>query len=289
MRRRPKTSCRTCGSSSAATTDAIEQTGAWLFRVAKNRIVDRARKKREEPLPAAEDEEGRTWLEENLPDPAAGPMRPMPARFCSTLDTKWCLLTPPEQRATCRGARDRRPFVRRHVRRDGACRRTPCSRAGAYAVMALRARLQAEYGDLIVRRTRADRLSGEDHAHLSARLIAIGAFALLKHYGFIDHAFLQVFWPCCSSASARPLVRPALACGHAATRCKTRWERRMHRHFGPGWTNLSEERERFRAGMRQWRSHRHGGDGDSSAPPSASSGLVPTPSASTTRVPGELR
>ena len=29
--------------------DAIEQAGAWLFRVAKNRIVDRARKKKEEP------------------------------------------------------------------------------------------------------------------------------------------------------------------------------------------------------------------------------------------------
>lgn len=33
-----------------------------------------------------------------------------------------------------------------------------------------------------------------------------------------------------------------------------RWERRMQRRFGPGWANLSEEeRERFRAGMRQWR------------------------------------
>jgi RNA polymerase sigma factor (sigma-70 family) len=32
-----------------AATDAVEQAGAWLFRVAKNRIIDRARKKREEP------------------------------------------------------------------------------------------------------------------------------------------------------------------------------------------------------------------------------------------------
>ena len=56
-----------------AAADVIEQAGAWLYRVAKNRIIDRARKKKEEPLPAADDEDGRSWLEENLPDPAAGP------------------------------------------------------------------------------------------------------------------------------------------------------------------------------------------------------------------------
>jgi RNA polymerase sigma factor (sigma-70 family) len=59
-----------------AATEAIEQAGAWLFRVAKNRITDRARKNKEEPLPASsdeDDEDGRSWLEENLPDPAAGP------------------------------------------------------------------------------------------------------------------------------------------------------------------------------------------------------------------------
>lgn len=54
-------------------TDAIEQASAGLFRVAKHRIIDRARKKKEEPLPVADDEDGRNWLEENLPDPAAGP------------------------------------------------------------------------------------------------------------------------------------------------------------------------------------------------------------------------
>ena len=54
-----------------AATDAIEQAGAWLFRAAKNRIVDRARKTKEEPLTAADDEDGRSWREENLPDPAA--------------------------------------------------------------------------------------------------------------------------------------------------------------------------------------------------------------------------
>ena len=42
-----------------AATDALEQAGAWLFRVARNRIIDRARRKKEEPLPAADGEEGR--------------------------------------------------------------------------------------------------------------------------------------------------------------------------------------------------------------------------------------
>lgn len=122
-------------------------------------------------------------------------------------------------------------------------------------------------------------------------LIAIGAFALLKHYGFIDHAFLQVFWPLLLiGIGAALLVLGPRWRADMRQRMQDRWERRMHRHFGPGWTNLSEEeRERFRAGMRQWRSHCHGGDGaDSSAPPSASSGSSSTPPARP-RVPGEPR
>jgi RNA polymerase sigma factor (sigma-70 family) len=57
--------------------EPIEQVGAWLLRVARNRIVDRFRKKREEPLPIARDEVGEgddeTWLERALPDPEGGP------------------------------------------------------------------------------------------------------------------------------------------------------------------------------------------------------------------------
>lgn len=51
--------------------EPIEQVGAWLFRVARNRIVDRFRKKREEPLP--DDGEGGPWLDELLPSAQAGP------------------------------------------------------------------------------------------------------------------------------------------------------------------------------------------------------------------------
>ena len=54
----------------------IEQIGAWLYRVAKNRIADRFRKRR--PLPVLdedwqlEDEDSLRW-DELLPSPEAGP------------------------------------------------------------------------------------------------------------------------------------------------------------------------------------------------------------------------
>lgn len=53
----------------------IEQAGAWLYRVARNRVIDRFRKKR--PLSLADrdpatEEEARS-LEELLPSPLAGP------------------------------------------------------------------------------------------------------------------------------------------------------------------------------------------------------------------------
>jgi RNA polymerase sigma factor (sigma-70 family) len=55
----------------------IEQVGAWLYRVARNRIIDRFRKKKPLPLSATgepEDEGGdRLSLEELLPSPDAGP------------------------------------------------------------------------------------------------------------------------------------------------------------------------------------------------------------------------
>jgi len=51
----------------------IEQVGAWLFRVARNRIIDRFRKKREESLSDVEDEDGNYWLEQALPAVDGGP------------------------------------------------------------------------------------------------------------------------------------------------------------------------------------------------------------------------
>jgi RNA polymerase sigma factor (sigma-70 family) len=54
--------------------EPIEQAGAWLFRVARNRIIDRFRKKKAVQLPELSDlaDEG-TWLDEVLPSVDAGP------------------------------------------------------------------------------------------------------------------------------------------------------------------------------------------------------------------------
>ena len=134
-----------------AATDAIEQAGAWLFRVAKNRIIDRARKKKEEPLPAAadDDDDGRSWLEDNLPDPAAGPEAAY-ARSVLLGAIQAALQTlPPAQRDV---------FVAHEIEgisfadlsaQWGVAQNTLLARK-RYAVLALRLRLQAEYGDLIV-------------------------------------------------------------------------------------------------------------------------------------------
>jgi RNA polymerase sigma factor (sigma-70 family) len=54
----------------------IEQAGAWLYRVARNRIIDRFRKKKPEAfgeIPAGAHEEERLRFEELLPSPDAGP------------------------------------------------------------------------------------------------------------------------------------------------------------------------------------------------------------------------
>jgi RNA polymerase sigma factor (sigma-70 family) len=55
----------------------IEQAGAWMFRVARNRIVDRFRKKKPEAFTAVKDpdeESGDSMtLEDLLPSPDAGP------------------------------------------------------------------------------------------------------------------------------------------------------------------------------------------------------------------------
>jgi len=55
----------------------IEQVGAWLYRVARNRIIDAFRKKKPQPFSAEKDPDAEGGdslsLEEMLPSPDAGP------------------------------------------------------------------------------------------------------------------------------------------------------------------------------------------------------------------------
>ena len=52
--------------------ESIEQASAWLFKVARNRIIDRFRKKKEVPISETGDEE-EYRLDLALPSPDAGP------------------------------------------------------------------------------------------------------------------------------------------------------------------------------------------------------------------------
>jgi hypothetical protein len=120
-------------------------------------------------------------------------------------------------------------------------------------------------------------------------LIAIGVFGVLDHYGLIDPAFVHLFWPLLLiGIGVAMLSRGSRWRADMHERMQDRWERRLHRRFGPGWAKLSEEeRERFRAGMRQW-SFNDGGGGISSASTTAGDGASPK-SSSQPPTPGEQR
>ena len=129
----------------------IEQASAWLFRAARNRIVDRFRKKREEPLadlPAGEEESsGEYRLDLALPAHDAGP---------EALYARAVLLK------ALQGALDELPANQREVfiahELEGLSFKDMVAESGValntllarkrYAVLHLRARLQSIYDEL---------------------------------------------------------------------------------------------------------------------------------------------
>ena len=127
--------------------ESIEQVGAWLFRVARNRIIDRFRKKKDEPLSEVSGEgDDELWLDEVLPSADAGPEAAYARTVLMEELTAALDELPEEQRAVFIAHElDGRSFKELAVI-SGVGVNTLLARK-RYAVMHLRARLQLIYGE----------------------------------------------------------------------------------------------------------------------------------------------
>ena len=125
----------------------VEQAGAWLYRVARNRIIDRFRKRRPEALGevlAGAGEEEALRIEELLPSPEAGPEAAY-ARSVLLEELEAALEELPEEQRAVFIAHDidGRSF-KQLASETGLSVNTLLSRK-RYAVLHLRRRLQAIY------------------------------------------------------------------------------------------------------------------------------------------------
>jgi len=132
--------------------EPIEQASAWLFRVARNRIIDRFRKKKEQSLSditgdADDDDESAYRLDLALPSPDAGPEAQYARhRLLNALQKALDELQPTQ----------REVFVAHEL--EGSSFKELASRSGVpvntllarkrYAVLQLRVRLQTVYDEL---------------------------------------------------------------------------------------------------------------------------------------------
>jgi len=126
----------------------VERVGAWLYRVARNRIVDLVRKKRPHALEDMVDtrDDDVLQVEELLPSAAAGPEAAYARRvLLQELDAALAEL-PPEQREVFVAHELEGATFKELAARTGVGMNTLLSRK-RYAVLFLRERLQAIYDE----------------------------------------------------------------------------------------------------------------------------------------------
>jgi RNA polymerase sigma factor (sigma-70 family) len=129
----------------------IEHLGAWLLRVAKNRIIDRFRRKKTDPLAmqalgADDEDEDDEGLDELLPDMAPGPEGDfMRQALREQIETALDEL-PREQREVFIAHELEGLSFKALAEQTGVSINTLLSRK-RYAVLALRERLQATYDE----------------------------------------------------------------------------------------------------------------------------------------------
>lgn len=131
--------------------EPIEQWGAWMFRVARNRIIDLFRKRRLGALesdPAASEEEGKLALEDVLPSPQAGPAEAY-ARTVLLEELEEALAELPQEQREVFVAHEIEGHTFKEIAaQTGVSVNTLLSRKH-YAVMHLRRRLQSIHDEFV--------------------------------------------------------------------------------------------------------------------------------------------
>ncbi len=129
----------------------IEQVSGWLFRVAKNRIIDRFRGRRLESLSDAkygEDDDAAVSLEDLLPSPDAGPEAAYARSVLLDEIDEALEEMPPEQRSVFVAHEWEGYSFKELAQETGVSVNTLLSRK-RYAVLHLRRRLQSIYEEFV--------------------------------------------------------------------------------------------------------------------------------------------
>jgi RNA polymerase sigma factor (sigma-70 family) len=128
----------------------VEQAGAWLARVARNRIIDRFRRRREVSAGGSpRHEPGQDTLEDLLPAPDAGPEAAVIRQILLAEIEAALAQLPPEQREVFVAQELNGVSFQELARRSGVSINTLLSRK-RYAVQFLRRRLRAAWDDWLM-------------------------------------------------------------------------------------------------------------------------------------------